>query len=1204
MALIIALGDPVIIHVLVLSPGTLLTATGAVILRDGRHTVAVGQLDTNGHFVFNISSAILGAGVHEMTVYYAGDQNFAPGLSNILEVDIVTLAPSITTITPSATNVVYGTSITFSSNVTGSMGTATGTVSFFDGINVIDTETLIAGSTVSLPVVLSAGMHAVIATYSGDTLYLGSSSFPALITVSLYGSSTTIFSNNNPSNYGNSVTLTATVIVPVGGVATGIVTFFDGITSIGVGTVSANSASLMLSTLNGGSHNITAQYSGDSNFSSSTSPILVQVVNALPTNTTLISSANPITYGMSTLLSATVSSSFSIPSGTVTFYDGVNPIGTVSLDVTGLATLNIPLFNAGTRPITAQYNGNSNYLTSTSNTVSEVINKANTVTTLISSAPTSPSGVNITFTATVVGSNNGLVTGTVQFKDGAGNLGSPVTVNGSGVATFSTSSLPQGVHNITAVYSGDSNNNTSTSNTVVETITAQLSMTVLVSNLNPANYGVNVTFTATVSGALGTPTGTVQFYDGVSPIGPVVPISSGIGSYSTSALIPAVHSITAVYSGDITYSTSTSNIVFETINKLNPTFGITSSVNPSTYGNNVIFFATASGTQGTPTGSVQFVIDGTNFGGTVTLVAGSAQTSSSTLTAGTHTIVANYSGDTIYNVASASLSPIQTVNKANTSSSISSSINPTAIGQATIFSSTVTSVTTGTPTGTVQFKDSASNIGAPATLTSGTGSISYSGLAVGGHSITSVYSGDANFNTSTSIILTQNVTASPTVTTLMSNTNPSIYGQSVTFTAIVTGSSPTGTITFKDGVTTIATRALPLNTASITILLVGSHSITAVYGGDSNNAGSTSNTVTQVVNKASTTITPFTASPSSGETVFSTFSLSATVNPQFTVNPEPSGNVTFSIVSPFTNLGSATLNGSSPDVATLAGINIPTAGTYQLQANYPGDSNFNGSSQFISGFVVSKFTPAITQVFSHNPTGGFPNTVDSVHLTGDGIHNVTGTVTLIINGITTALSGGLVHQSGVDQTGGSAIFITGTSFGGSGHEGYKTVQASYAGSSSYNAVTSSIVSYLYQRATPTITITISGSPSYYPAPPPSTDITITITVSGSFPENSTLTGAPTGTVSLNVYGTATGNNFNTGPLTLSFGSTSVLISNTFGTPTPGYSPISNGIYNDLTQPAANGTETFTTSALYNGDDTYTPGGINSGSFEIYGPAIN
>jgi hypothetical protein len=1205
MALIIALGDPVIINVLVLSSGILLTPTGTVILQDKNHTISVGRLGNNGQFTFNISSIVLGLGVHEMTAYYAGDQNFAPGFSNVLEVDIVNLAQSTTTIMPSATSIAYGTLITFSSTVTGTGGTPTGMVTFLDGVNVIDTETLVGGSAMSVPVVLSGGTHAVIAEYSGDNIFGGGFSFPALITVSEFSSSIAVFSNANPSNYGGSITFSAAITVPAGGVATGTITFYDGATVIGTSGVSVNSGSLMVSTLTAGNHNITAQYSGDSNFSLSTSPILVQVVNQLPSMTTLITSANPVTWGTAVLLSATVSSAFTIPTGTVTFYDGVTAIGSaVTINGSGLATLNVPLFSVPLSPhsLTAKYSGDTNYLISTSNAISEVINKQNTTTTLMSSAPTSPASVSITFTATVVGVNNGPITGTVQFYNGGSPMGSPATVNGSGVATYSTSSLTTGVYNITAIYGGDPNNNPSpTSNTVVETITAEASSTFLISNMPTVNYGTSgVIFTATVSGSLGTPTGTVQFQDNGVNLGSVQGLVGGIATFSLSPtqLLPGTHPITAVYSGDSTYAPDTSNTVFQVINRLTPTFTISSSANPSIYGNSVIFFGTAVGTQGTPTGTVQFVIDGTNFGAPITLVAGSAQTSTSallatpTLSPAYHTISANYNGDMIYNSASISLSPNQTVSKANVSVSINSSIPTTAINQSTTFSSTVTSVTTGTPTGTVQFKNGGVNINGAISLISGTGSLAYSGLTIGAHTITSTYSGDANFNGNTSINFTQTVTASPTTTTLLSNLPTSTYGQAVIFTATVNGSSPTGTLTFKNGGVTFATTTLPTNTTSYALLTAGSHSITVVYSGDGNNGPSTSNTVTQTVNKASTTINPFTASPSSGETVFSTFSLSATVNPQYVVSPGPSGSITFTIVSPFTSLGSGVI---SANVATLGSLNIPTAGTYQLQANYVGDSNFNGSSQFIGGFVVSKLTPSISQNFTNSTTAGNPSTTDYVDLIGDGSHNVTGTVTLLIDGVTTALTGNLIHRGGID-TSYPGIAISGTNFGGTEQQGYHTVQASYGGSSSYNAVTSTVTSYFYQCATPTITITITGSPSDYNNPPPGGDITITITVSGSF-------ALPTGTVSLNVIGETTGHAFNTGQLTLSGGTATVLISNVFAMPngpTPGYSPISTGIYDDLVGSPTNGTQTYSTSTLYSGDNTYNPSGNTGPTFEIYG----
>jgi uncharacterized repeat protein (TIGR01451 family) len=98
--------------------------------------------------------------------------------------------------------------------------------------------------------------------------------------------------------------------------------------------------------------------------------------------------------------------------------------------------------------------------------------------------------------------------------------------------------------------------------------------------------------------------------------------------------------------------------------------------------------------------------------------------------------------------------------------------------------------------------------------------------------------------------VTINPASATTTTTLVSSPNPSQFGQAVTFTATVTGTSPTGTVTFKDGAAVLGTGTLNNGHATFTTssLTTGSHSITATYGGDANNAGSTSAALTQVVN--------------------------------------------------------------------------------------------------------------------------------------------------------------------------------------------------------------------------------------------------------------------------------------------------------------------------------------------------------------------
>jgi hypothetical protein len=139
----------------------------------------------------------------------------------------------------------------------------------------------------------------------------------------------------------------------------------------------------------------------------------------------------------------------------------------------------------------------------------------------------------------------------------------------------------------------------------------------------------------------------------------------------------------------------------------------------------------------------------------------------------------------------------------------------------------------------------------------GNATMQISTLSVGTDSITARYTGDGNCDPSTSSAENQVVNHISTTTTVTSSANPSTYAQGVTFTAHVSPSAATGTVTFKDNGTQIGTGTLSGGTATYTTssLVAASHPITAAYGGDSNYSGSTSSTLTQAVNGASLTIT-------------------------------------------------------------------------------------------------------------------------------------------------------------------------------------------------------------------------------------------------------------------------------------------------------------------------------------------------------------
>ena len=174
-------------------------------------------------------------------------------------------------------------------------------------------------------------------------------------------------------------------------------------------------------------------------------------------------------------------------------------------------------------------------------------------------------------------------------------------------------------------------------------------------------------------------------------------------------------------------------------------------------------------------------------------------------------------------------------------------------------------------TGTVDFLDGATSIGiGTGTLsTSGgvtTATFSISTLDVGPHLITAKYIGDTSFTGSTSTPLIQTVNQDETTTTVSSSVNPSAFGQSVTFTATVSVNSrgagtPTGTVTFEDGGVALPNGTVNLTTVggqqeatyTTSALSVATHSITAVYNGDTNDLTSTSSALTETVNQNQTT---------------------------------------------------------------------------------------------------------------------------------------------------------------------------------------------------------------------------------------------------------------------------------------------------------------------------------------------------------------
>ena len=284
------------------------------------------------------------------------------------------------------------------------------------------------------------------------------------------------------------------------------------------------------------------------------------------------------------------------------------------------------------------------------------------------------------------------------------------------------------------------------------------------------------------------------------------------------------------------YGRSTAQVtVTVQANDLPTTTALTSSLNPSVTGKPVSFTATVSPVSAgaVPTGEITLQNGSTVFA-TLKLANGTVKYSTTALPAGSNSITAVYSGD--MNYSGSASAPLNQVVLATTKTTIVSSPNPSSYGQAVTFTATVDSSIGPPPDGETVTFEQGSTVLETGTLSGGTATFSTSTLAPGTKSIKAVYGGDASFATSASSGVSQVIAKASSTTVLTSSLNPSVYGQSVTFTATVSpafGGTPTGTVVFKDGTKTLKSLTLSGGVASYTtsMLAVGSHSITATYNG-------------------------------------------------------------------------------------------------------------------------------------------------------------------------------------------------------------------------------------------------------------------------------------------------------------------------------------------------------------------------------------
>jgi hypothetical protein len=249
---------------------------------------------------------------------------------------------------------------------------------------------------------------------------------------------TTLIGSPNPATVGQTVTLTATISPVPTGSSLGTVSFYDGGTLLGTGNVNSSGvAAISTTSLPVGANSLTAFYSGNVGFATSTSSAIIQTVTSRTgTTTTLTASPNPSGSGETVTFTATISPApTGTPTGTVSFYSGSTLLGTATVNSSGVATFTSASLAAGALSITAVYSGNTGFAGSMSSAVVETVNSSFTVT-----GPPSP----------VATQQGGSVVIDVTVPPLGGAFDNVVTMSASGLprgatATFSPPTVTPGI---------------------------------------------------------------------------------------------------------------------------------------------------------------------------------------------------------------------------------------------------------------------------------------------------------------------------------------------------------------------------------------------------------------------------------------------------------------------------------------------------------------------------------------------------------------------------------------------------------------------------------------------------------------------------------------------------------------------------------------------------------------------------------------
>jgi len=557
----------------------------------------------------------------------------------------------------------------------------------------------------------------------------------------------------------------------------------------------------------------------------------------------------------------------------------------------------------------------------------------NTTTRIVSDTPdptVTGQSYPVTWMVTPIPPGSGTPTGTVTVDDGTDSCTAAVAAGGC----LLVSGTP-GERTLTAIYSGDSTFNCSSGLAPHTGLPASTTTTITSDTPDPTVTGqaYTVSWTVTVNApGSGTPTGTVIVSDGTASCTAAV----AAGSCSLTSTTAGTKALTATYSGDANYAGSTVEYIApHIVNKAGTTTTITSdtpdpTVTGQAYAVSWTVTVNAPGS-GTPTGPVT-VSDGTDTC-VAAVAAGSCSLRSTTI--GSKTLTATYAGDANYDGSSDTDVATHTVNKAGTTTTITSDVpDPSLIRWAYTVSWTVTvnAPGSGTPVGTVTVSDGTDSCAAAVAE----GGCPLESTTAGAKTLTATYGGDADFNGSSGTA--PHTVKYGTITNLYPGApNPTVTGEAYTVTWDVTNEpgsgTPTGTVTVSDGIDSCAA-AVAIRTCVLTSTTAGAKTLTATYSGDATFYGS-SGTSMHTVNKASTHIALTSHAPDPTVTG-QAYTVGWTVTVTAPGAGTPSGNVT---ANDGTNSCTASVAAGS------CSLTSSSAGVKSLTVAYAGNANYFGSAE-------------------------------------------------------------------------------------------------------------------------------------------------------------------------------------------------------------------------------------------------------------------